>query len=32
MNLDTSKFRDLGWIPEHNLEETFKDMIADMNK
>lgn len=32
MNLDTSKFRDLGWIPEHNLEETFKDMIANMNK
>lgn len=32
MNLDTSKFRNLGWIPEHNLEETFKDMITDMNK
>lgn len=32
MNLDTSKFRDLGWIPKHNLEETFKDMIANMNK
>lgn len=32
MNLDTSKLRSLGWMPEHDLEETFKDMIADMNK
>lgn len=30
MNLDTSKLRNLGWMPEHDLEETFRDMIADM--
>ena len=31
MNLDTSKLRSLGWMPEHDLEETFRDMIADMS-
>lgn len=30
MNLDTSKIRKLGWLPEHDLEYMFKKMIQDM--
>ncbi len=32
MNLDTEKLRRLGWKPQHDLKDMFRDMIADMKK
>ena len=32
MNMDTSRIRDLGWLPKHDLRTTFMEMIDDMRK
>ena len=32
MNLDTSKLRHLGWLPQKDLKSMFVDMIEDMKE
>lgn len=32
MNLDTSKIKSLGWMPEYDLEQMYRDMINDFER